>query len=77
MSSKQRIKLIRNAIASVKTRINNSIANGKMIDTANLYLDLGALEQCYDIEIDMALREQESQGMMERLENVIEFKRAA
>lgn len=57
MSTKYRIQLIRDAIASVKTRAVKAELDMKLMTLAELRLDIIALEQCLAIETNMALKE--------------------
>jgi hypothetical protein len=64
MSSKERIQIVRQAIESVKSRVNEAVANGNLVDLSCLMLDLGALEQCLDIEMDTALKHEDELELM-------------
>lgn len=56
MSTKERIQIVREAIAAKKTEANRAMREGRLVEFSDLTLDLGALEQCLDIEMDMALK---------------------
>jgi len=57
MTTKERIQMIRDAIKAIKAKSVKAVSEGRLIDFSNLMLDLGGLEQCLDIETDIALKE--------------------
>lgn len=59
MSTKERIQIVREAIESVKARAAKACQEGHILEFTNLTLDLGALEQCLEIETDLALKQLE------------------
>jgi hypothetical protein len=64
MTSQERINMIRDAISSVKQRMNAAFARGHNKEATTLYLDLGALEVCLTIETDLALKELEDDNIL-------------
>ena len=57
MSTKERIQIVREAIEAKKSEANRAMREGKLIEFSQLTLDLGALERCLEIEMDMALKQ--------------------
>lgn len=49
-----RMKLVKNAIDSVKSQMIKAFKANKQIELYDLYLSLGALNRCLEIEADLA-----------------------
>jgi len=62
MSIKERIQIVREAIQAKKSEANRAMREGNLIEFSKLIMDLGALEQCLDIETDVALKELDKVG---------------
>lgn len=62
MSTKERIQICREAIQAKKSEANRALQEGHIIEFSNLTLDLGALERCLEIEMDMAVKQLEKVG---------------
>lgn len=60
MSTKERIQIVREAIAAKKSEANRAMREGRLVQFSELTLDLGALEQCLEIEMDIALKQLEN-----------------
>ena len=69
MSAKERIKIVRDAISSVKHRQDEYFRNGQLIEFSNLAGDLFDLERCLEIEIDLAIRDRAMSDFENMLEN--------
>jgi hypothetical protein len=56
MSTKERIQIVREAIADVKAKVAKAASERRLVEMSNLMLDLGALERCLEIEVDIAVK---------------------